>query len=539
MHPVMARLYASRNIQADSLLPDIGILPAKGTLEGCLDAGKMLADAVMGNQVICILLDFDADGLSSGSIMIRALRTLGAKVIYIVPDRIKEGYGLTPLLARRAKEMCAELLVTVDNGISSFSGALEAKKLNLNLLVTDHHISAEGGSLPIADIIVNPNIKGSRFKTRTLAGVGVAFYVLGALREELNFRKYPKTFNMAQLLDLVSLGTIGDMVPLSVENRAIVNMGINRMRAGQSVAGIKALLSVSGKNPIKANAETIGFTLAPKCNSAGRLEKADIVVEMMITDDIGVALGIASQLDGINKERRSIQSEMTDVALEMVGSIDVTDQHSIVAFNELFHEGVCGLTANFLKDKYNLPSCALTLAENGNIKGSFRSIPGVHIRDILDLVDKRKPGLLQGFGGHAMAAGGQMRPDGLDEFTKLFDHAVRELALPEAFNPYVLTDGELGHGEISYELVNAINAENWGQTFPTPLFEGTFRVLKQKILKDAHTKLTLQKGMEQFEAILFNHNEPLPETINALYKISINEYQGASTVQLMIEAISK
>ncbi len=539
IHPVMARLYASRNIQSDTLLPDIGILPAKGTLEGCLDAGKMLADAVIGNQVICILLDFDADGLTSGSIMIRALRTLGAKVIYIVPDRIKEGYGLTPLLARRAKEMGAELLVTVDNGISAFSGALEAKKLNLNLLVTDHHISAEGGSLPIADIIVNPNIKGSKFKTRALAGVGVAFYVLGALREELNFRKYPKTFNMAQMLDLVALGTVGDMVPLSPENRAIVNMGINRMRAGQSVAGIKALLSVSGKNPIKTNAATLGFFLAPKCNSVGRLEKADIVVEMMTTDDIGVALGIASQLDGINKERRSIQSDMTDVALEIVSNLDITDKHSIVAFNELFHEGVCGLTANFLKDKYNLPSCALTLAENGNIKGSFRSIPGVHIRDVLDLVDKRKPGLMQGFGGHAAAAGGQLRAYGLDEFIILFEQAVCDLALPEAFNPNVLTDGELGHGEISYELVNAINAENWGQGFPVPLFEGSFRVVSQRVLKDAHTKLKLQKGLEEFDAILFNHNEPLPETINVLYKIDINEYQGVSTVQLMIEAINE
>ena len=328
-------------------------------------------------------------------------------------------------------------------------------------------------------------------------------------------------------------------MPLDETNRAIVNLGINRMRAGQSIAGIKALLSVTGKNPIKTNAETIGFTLAPRINAAGRLDTANIGIEMMITDDIGSALAIASQLDTINKERRAIQTEMTDIALEIVDNIDVTDRCSLVVFDESFHEGVVGLVASQLKEKYSLPSCALSIAEDGNIKGSLRSIEGVHIRDACDLVGKRSPGLLISMGGHAMAAGIKIRTNGLDEFTKLFEQAVRDIALDGAFNPYILTDGELGHGEISYELVNAINAENWGQTFPTPIFEGTFRVLKQKILKDAHTKLTLQKGMEQFEAILFNHNEPLPETINALYKISINEYQGVSTVQLMIEAINE
>jgi single-stranded-DNA-specific exonuclease len=537
--PVMARLYASRNIQADSLLPDIGALPPKDTLEGCLDAGKMLADAVMANKVICILLDWDADGLSSGSIMIRALRSLGANVIYIIPSRLLEGYGLSPLLARRAKEMGAELLVTVDNGISAFAGVLEANRLSLPLIITDHHLVSNDGSLPKADIIVNPQIKSNKFIAKELAGCGVAFYVLGALREELKFRGFPKTFNMSQMLDLVSLGTVGDMMPLTKVNRAIVNMGINRIRAGQSVAGIKALLSVAGKNPIKTNTETIGFQLTNRINAVGRLETADIVVEMMTTDDIGVALSIASQLDCINKERRLIQSEMSAAALEMVENLDITGRHSLVVFDKNFHEGVVGLTSNFLKDRYNLPSCALTLAENGNIKGSFRSIPGVHVRDVLDLVDKRRPGLMCGFGGHSAAAGGSIRADGLDEFIQLFDQAVKDLASPEAFNPYILTDGELGHGEISYELVNAINAENWGQAFPTPLFEGTFRVISQKIVGGTHTKLKLQKGMEQFDAILFSHDEPLPETIHALYKIGINEYQGVSTVQLMIEAINE
>jgi len=539
VHPVMARLYASRNIQADSLLPDIGMLPPKDTLEGCLDAGKMLADAVMGNKKICCNLDYDSDGCGAGAIMIRALRSLGANVDYIMPNRIK-GYGLSVDLARRAKDMGCDLLVTVDCGISAFDGVLEAKKLGLSILLTDHHLSSADGRLPAADIIVNPNVIGSKFKTRALCGAGVAFYVLGALREELKFRGFPKTFNMAQLLDIVALSTVGDLVPMDLSNRAIVNMGINRIRAGQSVAGIKALLSVTGRNPIKTNADTLGFCVCPRINSSGRLQTANVSVELLITDDIGDALTMASQLDAINKERRAIQSEMTDEAMEIINNIEITGRSSLVVFSDTFNEGVVGLTASAMKEKFSLPSCALAIAENGKLKGSLRSIEGVHIRDVVDLVAKRAPYLSLTYGGHSMAAGlGNLESQHLDEFIQHFDQAVKDLAAPEAFNPYILTDGELGHGEISYELVTAINAENWGQTFPTPLFEGTFRVVSQKIVGGTHTKLKLQKGMEQFDAILFSHDEPLPETINALYKIGINEYQGVSTVQLMIEAINE
>lgn len=536
--PVLARLYASRGIKPESLLPDIGLLPAKDTLEGCIEAGKMLADAVMANKKCICLGDYDSDGVSSTSIFIRALRALGAHADYIIPNRVTEGYGLSPSLARRAKEMGAEVLITVDNGISAFAGVMEAKKLGMSVVITDHHLASSDGKLPNADIIVNPNIQGSQFKTRALAGVGVAFYVLGALREELKARKFELTFNMSQLLDIVAIGTVGDMVALDEVNRAIVNMGINRMRAGQGVVGTKALLSVTGRNPIKTNSETIGFVLAPRINAAGRLETANIGIEMMITDDIGEALVIASQLDGINKERRNIQSEMTDIALSMVENMDTAGRCSLVAFDETFHEGVVGLVASKLKENFNLPSCALSIAEDGNIKGSLRSIEGVHIRDVIDLVSKRSPGLIISFGGHAIAAGVKIRSDGLDEFTQLFERAVRDLAAPDAFNPYVMTDGELKAGEITFDLVNAINAENWGQGFPTPLFEGTFRVVRQKIVGNAHTKMTLQSENVQHEAILFGHDEPLPETIRALYKIGINEYQGASTLQLMIDSIT-
>lgn len=539
VHPVMARLYASRNIQSDNLLPDIGLLPAKGTMEGCLEAGQMLADAVMANKSIAICLDYDSDGCGAGAIMIRALRTLGAKVSYIMPNRIK-GYGLSVDLARRAKDMGAELLVTVDNGVAAFDGVMEAKKLGLSVLVTDHHLQSVDGKLPNADIIVNPNVNFSKFATRELCGAGVAFYVLGALREELKFRGFPKTFNLAHMLDIVSLSTVGDMVPLKEVNRSIVNMGINRMRAGQSVAGIKALLSVTGRNPVKTNAETLGFIFCPRINCSGRLQTADLSVELLITDDIGKALTMASQLDAINNERRAIQAEMTDDALEIINSMDVSGRSSLIVFSESFNEGCVGLVAGALKEKYNLPSGALAIAEDGKLKGSFRSIDGIHIRDAVDLVAKRAPHLAIRYGGHSHAMGlSSLDINKLDEFTKLLDQAVLDLASPEAFNPSLMTDGELKHGEITFDLITAINAENWGQGFPVPLFEGTFRVVSQRILKEAHTKLKLQQGLEEFDAILFNHNEPLPETISAIYKLSINEYQGVSTVQLMIEAINE
>lgn len=328
------------------------------------------------------------------------------------------------------------------------------------------------------------------------------------------------------------------MMILDETNRSIVNLGIERIRQGKSLAGTKALLSLSGKNPLKTNAETFGYNFCPKINASGRLETADIAIEMLITDDIGKALSIAKTLDDINSERKAIQSEMNEEALELIEKLDVTGRHSLVVFSESFHEGVVGLNSSFMKEKYSLPSASFAIAEDGNLKGSFRSIDGVHVRDAVDLVDKRCPGLVLGGGGHAMAASFRISRSGIERFTKEFDIAVRDIAIEGAFNPSIMTDGELKHGEINYELISAIKAENWGQGFPVPLFEGTFRVVTQRVLKDAHTKLKLQQGLEEFEAILFHHNEPLPETISALYKIDVNEYKGVSTVQLMIEAIN-
>lgn len=538
--PAMARLYASRGIDAGSLAPDVNVLPPKDTLEGCLDAASIIADAVMAKKTICLTSDFDVDGCTSGSIFVRALRSLGANVFYIIPHRILEGYGISPALARRAKDRGADLIITTDNGVSAFAGVLEAKKLGMDIVVTDHHMSHASGELPVADVHVNPNIAGRKFPARNLAGVGVAFYVLSALREELKHRGYPKTFNMGQMIDLVSMGTVGDMVRLDNPNRAIVNMGISRLRAGSGVAGSRALMAVTGCTPAQVNSDTLGFLFCPRVNAAGRLQNADIGVEMMITDDFDRALKLAGELDAINAERKTIQAEMTDSALEMISNMDVSSRHSLVVFSEEFAEGVVGLVASKMKEMYHLPSGALTLAEDGNIKGSFRSIDGVHIKDVIDLVASRSPGLMVKYGGHAGALGGTIAAGRLDEFTRLFEQAVIDLSSPEVFVPYVLTDGELATEEITQELVELINAENWGQGFPSPLFEGTFKVLEQRLIgsQSNHTKLVLGLNGARFDAILFSHDQPLPSVVNLLYKISINEYKGVKKVQLMVDSLN-
>lgn len=537
--PAMARLFAARGIGPDILSPSIGILPAKDSLEGCLEAGRLLADAVIAGKHICCINDFDVDGCLSGTLVVRALRTLGAKCDYIVPSRKLHGYGISIPLVHIAKDRGVEVIVTVDNGTVGFAGILEARRLNICTIITDHHMPSDDGKLPVADCIVNPCLIGNKFPVKSLAGVGVAFYVIAALREELKARNYPKTFNLSQMLELVAIATVGDMVPLFSENRALVNMGIEQIRSGKSCVGVRALLNIIGKNPLAVNAETLSFQTCPRINSAGRLHTADIGVELMLTDDMGTALGYAKQLDDINNERKSIQLEMTERAQEIVDGIDVEGRCSLVVFDEFFEEGVVGLVSSKLKEKYDLPSAAFAIGQNGKLKGSFRSIDGVHVRDAVILVQQRCPELNLVGGGHSHACGfGGFEVHQLDKFTREFDKAVREIALDGAFSPFMECDGALQAHEITFDFIEKIKAENWGQRFPTPLFEGRFKVLSQRILKDAHTKLELQLGMQTFQAILFNHNEPLPEHIHALYKLDINEYRGVSSIQLMIEAIN-
>lgn len=533
--PVMARLYSSRGVNPEESLLDPRLLPAKETLGGAIEAAQLLAEAIQSNQRIIILGDYDADGATSTALMLRALRQAGADVDFIVPNRFVHGYGISPLLARLAKDMGAEVIVTVDNGISAHAGIKEARDLSMKVVITDHHL--QGETLPDADCIVNPNMRFRTFATRHLAGVGVAFYVLGMLREELKRRNHPNLFNLASMVDLVAVGTVGDLVRLDPVNRTLVKLGLDKIRRLNGIPGLKALLSITNRNQAATNAETAGFVLAPRINAAGRLQTADIGIRMLATDDFGEALLLAKQLDDINRERRAIQTEMTEIALDMVEGLDLSARKSAVVFEPSFHEGVVGLVASHLKERYSLPSAAFAEGEDGHYKGSFRSIQGVHVRDVLELVSKRADGLLINFGGHAMAAGGKVAKGRLDEFILEFDSAVVELAQPGAFDPVTYTDGVLASTEITYDVARRIGEENWGQGFPAPLFQGGFKVVDQRVVGNGHLKLKLDDGWGRHDAIFFGQGEPISEQVNLLYKLGINEYNGASSVQLVVEGI--
>lgn len=533
--PVIARLYAARGLHPEDTALDASGLPPKETLEGCTDAAAMLADAVQSKKKIVIIGDYDADGATSTALMLRALRACGADVDFIVPDRILHGYSISPLLSRMAVDRGAQLIVTVDNGISAHAGIAEAKKLGLQTIITDHHLQAD--TLPAADCIVNPNMRSSRFASRNLAGVGVAFYVLGALRDELKRRGHAQVFNLSSMIDLVAVGTVGDLVQLDRVNRTLVKIGLDKIRNLRGLPGIQALLSITGRNPAATNAETAGFVLAPRINAAGRLATADIGICMLATDDIGEALLLASQLDDINHERRALQTDMTDTALAIMDGLDLAGRKSVVVYDESFHEGVVGLVASHLKEAFNIPSAAFAKAEDGSYKGSFRSIAGVHVRDALDLVSKRSSGILLTFGGHAMAAGARIAADGMDRFVSLFDTAVQELASADAFDPVIYTDGELASSEMHFGLAERILAENWGQGFPAPLFQGNFRVFNQRIVGTGHLKLSLHDGVAMHDAIFFKQAENIADQAQLLYRLDINEYRGASKLQLVVDRV--
>lgn len=536
IHPVLARIYASRGLTASDISPGINTLPPKESLEGCMEAGAMIAEAIVGGRKIICVGDYDADGAGSTACMMRGIGSLGGDIDFIIPDRVKDGYGISPAISQRVKNRGGELIVTVDNGIAAHAGIAEAKRLGMDVIVTDHHLQAE--SLPNADCIVNPNVRGSKFASRALAGVGVAFYVLGALREQLRARQWHKDFHLASLLDIVAMSTVGDLVPLDQCNRTLVNMGLDRIRARKGTPGIQALLSVSGKNPMTVNSETAGFALAPRINAAGRLETADIGIRLLTTDNLAEAIKIAYTLDNINSERKQLQMDMTDAALSMIEDIDVDGRKSLVVFDKSFHEGIVGLVASKLKEAYHRPSGAFAVADDGNLKGSFRSIPGVHIRDAIVLVSQLEPGLVLKQGGHAMAAGAMIKAGGLKRFAKLFESAVEQLAGPDAFNPSLEADGEIGIHDMTMDLAEQIRSQNWGQAFAAPTFTGHFNVRGQRPVGTGHLKLNLEQGGSMVEAIFFGRDTPVDDEIEALFRLDVNEYNGAKRVQLIVEGVA-
>ena len=538
LHPLLARLYAARGVADRSELDyDLKHLLPPQTLTRADEAAILLADAIEAEARILIVADYDCDGATACAIGLRALRAFGACVEYLVPDRFKLGYGLSPEIVDLASERQPDLIVTVDNGIASLEGVARARELGIAVLVTDHHLPGE--TLPAADCIVNPNQPGCGFASKSLAGCGVMFYVMLALRAELRrrgaFAAQPEP-KLGNLLDLVALGTVADVVRLDRNNRILVSQGLSRMRQGQVKPGLAALFAACGRDPRAATAFDLGFVLGPRLNAAGRLADMGLGIECLVTDDPARALAIAQKLDGLNRERREIEADMQAQALELLDRLgDAGDAPGMALFDPDWHEGVVGILAARLKDRLHRPVFAFARGESGLLKGSGRSIPGLHLRDALDLVVKRAPGLLVRFGGHAMAAGATLREEDFPRFAELFARIAAELLDPADLTRTLETDGGLETAYISLEIARLLEQEVWGQGFPAPLFLDEFEVEQQKILKDKHLKLRLRKGGSRIDAIQFNFAAQPGPRARIAFRLAVNEYMGVQNPQLTVE----
>lgn len=536
VHPLLARLYAARGIVAPAELDtQLSVLLPPDGLKGITAAATLLADAIDAGRKILIVADYDCDGATACAVGLRALRAMGATVDYLVPNRFETGYGLSPEVARLAAAKQPELLVTVDNGIASVAGVAEAKRLGMQVIVTDHHLP--GDELPEADAIVNPNQPGCSFASKSIAGVGVMLYVMLALRAELRRRyRFPDGGpNLAALLDLVALGTVADVVALDRNNRILVAQGLARIRQRRMTPGVAALLQVAGRDPTRAGTFDLGFAVGPRLNAAGRLADMSLGIECLATDDMGRALNIAQELDAINRERRAIEADMREAAAIHLEGIDANAQASLCLFDPAWHQGVIGILAGRIKEKLHRPTFVFARGEGGEIKGSGRSIAGFHLRDALDLVAKRHPELLRRFGGHAAAAGLTLLESDLSLFESAFEAVARSLLPPAALTRTLETDGTLEAGYYGIIPARLLQEAVWGQGFAAPLFADEFDVDRQRLLKDRHLKLILKKGKARFDAIRFNHAEGAPDRIRAVFRLDINEWQGEANVQLVVE----
>ncbi|OIR16331.1 single-stranded-DNA-specific exonuclease RecJ [mine drainage metagenome] len=553
--PLLARIYAARGIESSTQLDtDIKHLLPFTLLKNVEKMAGLLADAIADRKRILIVADYDADGATACAVAMRGLSALGARADFIVPNRFEYGYGLTPEIVQLAAKSTPDILLTVDNGIASVEGVAEAKRLGMQVLVTDHHLP--GDALPDALCIVNPNQPGCSFPSKNLAGVGVMFYVLMALRAEMRKRgafAVKAEPNLGNLLDLVALGTVADVVRLDDNNRILVQQGLQRIRAGRSCAGIQALLHVARRPAAQATAYEMGFIVGPRLNAAGRLEDMSLGIHCLLTDDAAEAGEIAAKLDALNHERRSIEADMQDSALATLNAFDPEDGFSLSLFNEDWHQGVIGILASRLKDKFHRPVIAFARSQTapargtpvgapphrgdpsaGELKGSGRSIAGLHLRDALDLVSKRHPHLILKFGGHAMAAGLSINEDKLNDFRSAFEKVAQELLDAEALVKTIATDGTLDAGEFTLNIARDLQRQVWGQGFPEPLFEGDFRVQTQRVVGEKHLKLKLSSPTGSFDAIRFFSAEPAPDAIHAVYSLSVNEYNGSETLQLIV-----
>ncbi len=534
--PLLARLWAARGIASEQDMPrSLAELLPYPQLLGCEEAAHRLADAISQGERLLIVGDYDADGATACAVGVRGLGALGARVEYMVPNRFEFGYGLSPEIVRLAAERKPDLIITVDNGIAAHAGVEEARNMGIPVLITDHHLP--GPTVPEA-LIVNPNQAGCPFPSKHLAGVGVMFYILMALRAELRrrgaFRSKAEP-NLAELLDLVALGTVADVVPLDANNRLLVAQGLARIRRGLAQPGILALYGVAGRDPGKATTGDLGFVLGPRLNAAGRIADMGLGIECLLAGHQTAAQGLARELDRLNRDRRGIEQGMQMEALAQLDQWPVDDGYSLCLHDPGWHQGVVGLLASRLKERHHRPVFAFASAGDGMLKASGRSIPALHLRDALDRVDRLAPGLLRQFGGHAAAAGLTLEEVRLEEFRQAFEAVCRELLTPHDLARVLLTDGALAREDFNLASAEAIHQQVWGQAFPAPAFHGRFRVQSQRLVGEKHLKLRLAASEGNADAMLFNHDEPMPERIRAVYRPDVNEWNGQRSLQLTLE----
>ena len=577
VHPLLARLFAARGVSTRDELDDglSRLLPLSG-LKGAAEAAVLLADAIAADQRLCIVADYDCDGATACAVGIRGLRALGAKHVgYIVPDRVVDGYGLTPPIAKRVKDSGADVLITVDNGIASIEGVAEARALGLQVLVTDHHLPA--AELPLADVIVNPNQPGCTFESKSIAGVGVMFYVLLALRAELRKRgvfddpsgagppqaasappggNEPRAAGsmgarslqpkLDALLPLVALGTVADVVKLDANNRRLVAQGLRRVRAGALPAGMAALFTAAARKANGATTFDFGFALGPRINAAGRLSDMTLGIECLLTDDPARADELARLLDGINRERREIEGGMRDQAFLIAESLltEGVNGHfeappALCVFDPGFHEGVVGIVASRLKDKLHRPTFVFAASaapgKDQELKGSGRSIAGFHLRDALDLVAKRHPGVLLRFGGHAMAAGCTIAADQFEVFNTALSQVAREWLDAATLTRRLETDGPLAPEYRRTDLVDTLQREVWGQGFAAPTFSEEVEVVSQRLVGEKHLSLKLKHQGQPVDGIWFGHTDPLPARVKLAFRLDADEWQGLRRVRFLVE----
>ncbi|HMA12613.1 MAG TPA: single-stranded-DNA-specific exonuclease RecJ [Steroidobacteraceae bacterium] len=552
MPPLLRRIYAARHVTVEAqLATSLSAMLPVSSLDGAQQAAQLLLQHVAGR--VLVVGDFDADGAASTALMLRALRDWGfADVDFLVPDRFRFGYGLTPGIVQLAAERPPTLLVTVDNGVSSIEGVCAARALGVDVLITDHHLP--GAQLPDATVIVNPNLSGSSFGSRALAGVGVAFYVLAALQRlmQQEGRWQPHYRPVSTWLDLVALGTVADLVPLDPNNRVLVAQGLRRINAGQCVAGIRALLQVAQRASSEVVAADLGFSVAPRLNAAGRLDDMSIGIRCLLADDEAEVRQLAEQLDGLNRQRREIEGQMQEQALAAVRGLpplSASSRHAgLCLYDAAWHQGVVGLVASRVKDRAGRPVIAFAPAGDGQtLRGSARSIPGVHVRDVLEQVAARNPGLIQRFGGHAMAAGLTIAAADLDRFARAFEQVVGEWLRDAEPDDAVWTDGGLDESEICLATAEQLRAAGpWGQAFPEPLFDGEFEVESARVVGDKHVKFWLRPAgaRARFDAIAFNlldgerFSVPPGGTLHLAYRLDINQWQGERRLQLLVEHVA-